>query len=140
MVHRRSMFKVDAIILAAGIMFIIVGIMYFAFAKVIVINYRPILENGELEPSFPSSHTMMAICVYCAGIAIFSSLIPDSKMKWFPRIVLGAFLIIQVVSRVLSGYHWATDIIGAILLSTAFIAWFATGKDLIETAQEKSKK
>ena len=31
--------------------------------EVVVINFRPVLEDGALAASFPSSHTMLTLCI-----------------------------------------------------------------------------
>ena len=43
--------------------------VYILFEKV-VINYRPILIDNELEASFPSSHTMLAICTSVSSLLV----------------------------------------------------------------------
>lgn len=139
LIKRKSLFKVDSAILAAGILFVVVAVLYVVFDKFVVINMRPIYEDGELESSFPSTHTMLAICIYGATIAVLSAMVSDCGMKWFPRIILGAFMVLQVVARALSGYHWITDIAGAVLLSVALLGWFATAKGLIDRAKEKKE-
>ena len=59
---RRSIFDIDYNILALGGFYIIVMISYLLF-EVVVINYRPVLIDGGLEASYPSSTTMLVICV-----------------------------------------------------------------------------
>ena len=61
-VGRKSLFKVDRSILALGGFYIIVLAMYIFF-EIVVINYRPVLIDGYLEASYPSSTTMLVMCV-----------------------------------------------------------------------------
>ena len=107
-------------VIALGIVFILVAAFYVLF-EIAVINHRPILIDGELEASFPSSHTMLAVSVLgCAGEYFF-----NSKLKNAVRFILHALfntvLILTVVGRLLSGVHWFTDIVGGVLLGFALI-------------------
>ena len=45
-----------------GGFYIVVMAMYLLFEEV-VINYRPVLIDSNLEASYPSSTTMLALCV-----------------------------------------------------------------------------
>ena len=54
---RKSILKVDKSLLILGCFYLVVFLVYLLFERV-VINYRPILINGFLEPSYPSSTTM----------------------------------------------------------------------------------
>ena len=118
----KSLEAVDKKIIALGIFYIIVIAIYFAFSK-IPINYRPMLESDlSLEPSYPSSHSVLALCVY------ITACLQDAFKKLFGkyektcRILIGMVLpVIMLVGRLLSGIHWFTDILGAALLSMALV-------------------
>lgn len=93
---------------------------YVIFEKVII-NYRPVMIEGELEASYPSSHTMMSVTFMLAAIQQFSMRLKKANTR---RLIIAACAVIGIgiiVTRFLSGVHWVTDIIGAVLLS---IAWF----------------
>ena len=66
-IKRKSLLKVDSEILLLGAFYVLVGIAYVAF-EVLVINFRPILVEGELEASYPSSHTMLSCCIMLTAI------------------------------------------------------------------------
>ena len=66
-VKRKSIRKVDFDILALGEFYIAVMGVYLIFEK-IVINYRPVLIEGFLEASYPSSTTMLVMCVIPTAI------------------------------------------------------------------------
>ena len=58
LIQRKSLFKVDYDILVLGIYYIIVIFGYLIF-EMIPINYRPILIDGFMEASYPSSTTRL---------------------------------------------------------------------------------
>jgi undecaprenyl-diphosphatase len=61
-IKRKHIKKVDPDILILGLYYIIVVSVYLLFENV-VINYRPVLINGYLEASYPSSNTLLVLCV-----------------------------------------------------------------------------
>ena len=114
-------------------LYVCVLVSYVIFEK-IVINYRPVIIEGELEASYPSSHTMMSVTFMLAAIQQFSMRLKKANTR---RLVIAACSIIGIgiiVTRFLSGVHWVTDIIGAILLS---IAWFLMYFGAIRTIYPK---
>ena len=62
LIQRRSLFKVDYDIIFLGIYYVLVIFGYLIF-EMIPINYRPILIEGFLEASYPSSTTLLVLCV-----------------------------------------------------------------------------
>ena len=80
-IRRKSLRKVDFTILALGIFYIATAAAFLFFENH-VINYRPLLIGGNLEASYPSSTTLLAICVMLCGTATFE-LIPDKLLDLF---------------------------------------------------------
>ena len=123
--ERKSLMKVDKNILAMGFIFLLVIIFYVLFDK-IVINYRPVLEDGALEASFPSTHTMLACTIMgCALIECREVVTRKTTLKYI-EIFCWAIIALTIVTRFLSGVHWFTDIIGGILLSAALVSLYYT--------------
>lgn len=122
---RKGLHFVDSKIIAMGIFYVIVIGFYAAFTK-IAINYRPLYVGGaDLEPSYPSSHTMLAITVVMALIQFTDDFVhEEKKAEILYRIVTRAFIAIAVLSRVLSCVHWTTDIIGSVVLSLALVSLY----------------
>jgi undecaprenyl-diphosphatase len=60
LIKRRRLLKVDNDILLLGIYYIVVIAGYLIF-EMIPINYRPVLINGFMEASYPSSTTLLVI-------------------------------------------------------------------------------
>lgn len=130
-IKRKNIFKVDRDILALGVFYIIVAISYLMF-EVIVINYRPILIDGNLEASYPSSHTILAICIIGTAIIQVNRRIYNERIKKVVSLILALVMTLIVVGRLLSGVHWFTDIIGGIILSTSFVIFYSNTVDCIK--------
>ena len=123
LIRRRSLLRVDRDLLVLGLYYLLVFLLY-AFFEVIEINARPVLIEGVLETSYPSSTTMLAMATLPAvGMHLCQSLAGRT-----PRIVLmvDCWLLtaIMVILRVLSGVHWLTDILGGAILSLALLTFY----------------
>ncbi len=119
-IKRRSIFKVDYSIIVLGGYYIIVTLAYIFFEEV-VINFRPVLINGYLEASYPSSTTLLVLCIMLTTIMQLSSRIKKRTLKRITSYILSAFSVFMVVGRFVSGVHWLSDIIGSILLSLGLV-------------------
>ena len=62
LIQRKALRKVDRSILALGGFYLAVMAFYVLFEKAVV-NYRPVLIEGVLEASYPSSTTMLALSI-----------------------------------------------------------------------------
>lgn len=71
LIKRKSLMKVDKDLYALAITYVFTFALYIFFDKVLVINLRPIIMAGEsiAEPSFPSSHTLLAVSVLGTAIS-----------------------------------------------------------------------
>ena len=133
---KKSLRKVDPKLIILGIFYVAVILFYVMFIKVVV-NYRPVLEDGALESSYPSSHTMLAICVFLST-AIQISLGKGSEgFKKAIKVVMALLTIVMVVGRIVSGVHWITDIIGGIILSAALLAMYNAALQHVEWARRE---
>lgn len=117
LVTRKSLFKVDFDILVLGCFYIVV-IGAFALFEVFPVNYRPVLIEGVLEASYPSSTTMLVLCVMPTAMLQLRAWCKKCPLV---QILLAAFIVFMVVARLISGVHWFTDIIGGILLSGGLV-------------------
>lgn len=123
LVRKKSLKGVDYRLYALGVFYVIMLAFYVFFEKVII-NYRPVLEDGELEASYPSSHTMLIICVMITAVHQFSYLLSKKTMRDAASAAACILAVSAPVGRLLAGVHWFTDIIGGILLSIALIALY----------------
>ena len=116
LIRRKSLMKVDYDILILGIYYIIVILCYLIF-EMIPINYRPVLINGFLETSYPSSTTLLVLCVMPTLTEQLNRRLKSVPVKKTVTSVTSIFSIFMVLGRLISGVHWLTDISGGILLS-----------------------
>ncbi len=120
LLQKKSILKVDSSIILLGLTYVFVVLIYVLFEK-LVINFRPVLEKGVLEASYPSSHTMIILIILGTARTALERIISNKIVLKGLRIVLAAMMILSVAFRILSGVHWFTDILGALFISAAVI-------------------
>ena len=116
LIKRRSLLKVDYDIIFLGIYYVIVIFGYLIF-EMIPINYRPILIEGFLEASYPSSTTLLVLCVMPTLIEQVNRRSESVIFKGIIKASVICFSAFMVLGRLISGVHWLTDIVGSIMLS-----------------------
>ncbi len=121
----KSFKKINKKLYILGAFYALLVALYLFFEKVII-NYRPVLEDGKLEASYPSSHTLLAICICLSSIIISKDFISNQKIRKIFDIITGLVMLIIVFGRLLSGVHWLTDIIGGIIISLFMVSAFYT--------------
>ena len=131
LIKRKSLLKVDKSLFILGGFYIVV-IMVYVFFEIFVINYRPVLINGILEVSYPSSTTMLVMCVMPTTIMQFNDRIKCKLLKNLISIIIISFIIFMVIGRLVSGVHWVTDIIGGALLSSGLVTMYYAISNLIK--------
>ena len=137
-IKRKSLLKVDSHLFVLAVFYAMLLIAYLAF-EIIEINYRPVLMEGELEASYPSSHTMLSIGICTTAIFELHELIKSKKALLIAADVFcGAVMLTVLLGRVLSGVHWLTDIIAGILLISSLICLYRFG--VLSMQNQKIKK
>ena len=116
LIKRKNLLKVDLDIIILGVYYVIVILCYLIF-EMHPINYRPILINGFMEASYPSSTTLLVLCVMPTLVFQANQRLKSITLKRFITIFTVAFSVFMVMGRLISGVHWLTDIIGSCLLS-----------------------
>ena len=116
LVKRRSLLKVDPDILLLGVYYVLVILGYLLF-EMVPINFRPILIDGNLEASYPSSTTLLVLSVMPTLQYQADRRIRNMMAQQAIRIFVPAFSMFMVIGRLISGVHWATDIVGSVFLS-----------------------
>lgn len=119
-IKRKNILKVDFSILTLGGFYIATMAVYILF-EYLVINYRPVLINGYLEASYPSSTTLLVLCVMPTAIMQFNSRIKNRISRRLVAFLITAFIVFMVVGRLISGVHWLSDIIGGALFSAGLV-------------------
>jgi undecaprenyl-diphosphatase len=114
---------VDPSILILGGFYVVVMAAYLLFEEVVV-NYRPVLIDGNLEVSYPSSTTTLVLCVMPTAMLQLHTRIKNVLLKRCFISVITVFVAFMVIARLISGVHWFTDIIGGILLSTGLVLMY----------------
>lgn len=122
-ISRRKIWKVDLDILVLGGYYIVVLAAYLLFEE-FVINYRPVLINGYLEASYPSSTTLLVLCVMPTAILQLKHRIQSKTVRQWVMIAIALFVAFMVIGRLLSGVHWLTDIIGGIFLGVGLVSLY----------------
>lgn len=116
LMKRRSLLKVDYDTIFLGVYYILVILGYLIF-EMIPINYRPILIEGFLEASYPSSTTLLVLCVMPTLIEQVNRRSEKETIKKIVKTLVICFSTFMVLGRLISGVHWLTDIVGSIMLS-----------------------
>ena len=117
LLKRRSLFKVDCDIIILGIYYIVVIFGYLIF-EMIPINYRPILIEGIMEASYPSSTTLLVLGVMPTLVEQMERRCEKAILKRSVKIMSVCFSAFMVLGRLISGVHWFTDIVGSVMLSS----------------------
>ena len=124
LIKRKSLFKIDREIISLGILYVLMITVYILFEKVII-NYRPVLLDGKLEASFPSSHTMLSLCVCISSLIVSKKYVPKKYIN-ITTFITVLLLTIVFLGRTLSGVHWISDIVGGVIISSTLLMYFYT--------------
>lgn len=135
LIKRRSLFKVDYDIIFLGIYYVIVIFGYLIF-EIIPINYRPILIEGIMEASYPSSTTLLVLSVMPTLVFQVNRRCKKTKVKKIVCILTCIFSTFMVMGRLIAGVHWFTDIVGSVMLSTGLFLLYK-GMVLSHSKEEK---
>ena len=131
LVKRKSLLRVDTSILVLGGFYLVVFLAY-VFFEFYVVNYRPVLINGFLEASYPSSTTMLVLCILPTAMMQLHSRVKSKRTRVALHALCALFTAFMVVGRLLSGVHWFTDIVGGMLLSAALVMLYYSANQLFQ--------
>ena len=122
-VKRKSLLKVDRSLFVLGGFYIVVLAVYIFF-EFVVINYRPVLIDGYLEASYPSSTTMLVMCIMPTAMMRLCARIKCKALRSGVFLGIVAFIAFMVIGRLVSGVHWLSDIIGGALISVGLVIMY----------------
>ena len=138
LIKRKSLLKVDFSILMLGVFYIAV-MAFYVFFEICPVNYRPILIEGNLEASYPSSTTMLSLCVMLTADFQFKLRIKNKTLRKYISLLFYIFTFFMVTARLVSGVHWFTDIIGGLLLSFSLVFMYC-GISLLPASNRKARR
>lgn len=115
LIKRNKLKKVDSEILAMIPSLLLLVAVYFVFEKIWVLNYRPILINGIAEPSFPSTHTLIAVTVLGMTMMALPKYIKNRRQRILIDVLALVAMVAMAFLRVASGMHWMTDVLGGVI-------------------------
>ena len=113
---KKKFIRVDYDIISLGVYYILVIFGYLIF-EMIPINYRPILIEGFMEASYPSSTTLLVLGVMPTVIEQVNRRMKNITVQNIVKVLVIGFSIFMVLGRLMAGVHWLTDIVGSIMLS-----------------------
>ena len=124
-IRRKSIAKVDRDILLLGGYYILVILGYLIF-EMIPINYRPVLINGAMEASYPSSTTLLVLSVMPTLLFQVNTRAKSQTVRRMTAVFVVLFSAFMVIGRLVAGVHWLTDIVGSVLLSAGLYCLYRT--------------
>lgn len=133
-IQRKNLKNVDSSILLLGAFYIGIFLVYLFF-EFVVVNRRPVLINGVLEASFPSSTTLLSITFLLLSIYQTDRLIKNNAAKITIKVCSLVYMWFLIIGRVIAGVHWLTDILAAIMLALAIVYLYYYLCDVINDNQ-----
>ena len=122
-IKRKELLKVDYSILVLGGFYIAVLAVYAIF-EMLAVNYRPVLIKGYLETSYPSSTTLLVMCIMPTAMIQLNARVKNNVLKRCTAFAITVFIEFMVSVRLISGVHWFTDIVGGVLLSAGLVMMY----------------
>ncbi|MCR5076036.1 MAG: phosphoesterase PA-phosphatase, partial [Ruminococcus sp.] len=102
LVLRRSILKVDKNIILLGVYYTAVIFAYLIF-EMIPLNYRPVLIEGRMEASYPSSTTLLVLSVMPTLCFQANRRVKGIRLKYIINTFAVLFTMFMVAGRTISG-------------------------------------
>ncbi|MFA6755750.1 MAG: phosphoesterase PA-phosphatase [Bacilli bacterium] len=135
LIKRKSIKRVDSDLIILGVYYIFVVIFYLFF-EFEVINFRPILIDGKLQASYPSTTSFVLTSVIPVAIVLYHKMISNKPLRITIDVVLILVDVFAIVGRLVSCGHWFTDILGSLVLSAGFVFIFLGVKRHVDTYKQ----
>ena len=119
-VRRKKLRRVDRDLLLLGGFYLAVAAFFVAF-ECFPVNFRPVLIEGRLEASYPSSTTLLVLSVMSTVQMQLRRRLRPGDLRRMVCTMIPCFTAFMVLARLLSGVHWLTDILGGAVLSAALV-------------------
>lgn len=137
-IKRKSLCRVDTDILILGVYYAVVILAYLLF-EMIPVNYRPVLIEGRLEASYPSSTTLLVLCVMPTLVEQVQRRLSCLAAKRLITLLSAVFSVSMVIGRLVCGVHWLTDIAGGILLSGGLVCLYLAAMQSLRRKEGKRR-
>ena len=131
LIKRKNLLKVDIDILLLGVYYLIV-IFGYLFFEMIPINYRPILIDGIMEASYPSSTTLLVLSVMPTVIFQVNRRIKNRVVRKIISLSAIFYSLFMLIGRTIAGVHWLTDIIGSVILAMGLYLIYCSSVILLD--------
>ena len=138
LVKRRSLLRVDPDITILGVYYVIVIACYLIF-EMIPINYRPVLIEGRLEASYPSSTTLLVLSVMPTLAFQIGRRVTNPTVRMAAMMFTVAFSAFMLIGRLFAGVHWATDIVASVLLSAGLFMLYQSAVMYVDRAKASDR-
>ncbi len=132
----RKLASVDGDIRALGLIYVITGAIYVLF-EILIINYRPIVKDEGLEASYPSSHTMIILVVLGTLVVFLQRKVRVILARNIAVMITNVIATVGVIARLISGVHWLSDILGAVILSISLIMLYCALASICSKSKQK---
>lgn len=131
-IKRKSLKKVDKRLLGMVPPLGLMAITYFVFDKLFVVNTRP---NGSGEPSFPSTHTMVAATIFLMTMIALPKYVKNRPLRIILDIVMAILIVLVSIGRVAANMHWISDVVAGLVFAVIFTGVYY----LIITSRKKKE-
>lgn len=109
--------KEDRYILGSSM---IITLLINQVIKYIIQRPRPPIEERLITQggySYPSGHSMMAMCLYGVLIYLINTKLKDKRIKIILTIILSLVILMIGISRIYVRVHYPSDVLGAYLIT-----------------------
>lgn len=138
LVRRKSFYKVDCDLYALAGFYVLVAVFYLIF-ELVTVNSRPVLVDGALEASYPSSHTLIVCSFLLAAMVQTKKRVKNKSLRTGLLAVFALIIVLTAVGRLLSGMHWLTDVLGGLILGAALGMLYLSVTRLLENSETGKK-
>lgn len=139
LIRRRSLLRVDLDLILLGAYYVLVIGAYLVF-EMIPINFRPVLIEGRLEASYPSSTTLLVLSVLPTLAFQVNRRCENALLRRAAAVFAAGFSAFMVLGRLVAGVHWATDIIGSVLLSGGLFLLYRSAVVYMDRKRENQRR
>lgn len=132
---RKSPARVDTRLFVLGGLYVLVIGVYVCF-EFVTVNCRPVLIGGVLETSYPSSTTLLVLCVLPSALTEWKEGLGPKWARMGLNLLVWSFVLFMVAGRLVSGVHWFSDIVGSLLISGGLLQTYRWVRGMVWKKQD----